>query len=424
MKTTFYSSMRWIISATLLVAATLNVVAQDASDASNSSAIQQVSGCVIDKANGEAISSATIVWKGSNISVISNSEGNFTIKSNHFDGASSLEISSLGYKKKSVAVADLKAKGNRIEMESGAIDLTQINIYPTDPAKLLKSVINSVADNYQTEQVMATTFYRETIKKGWKYASLSEAVLLVNRFPYGSNRADELKIVQGRKSTDYTRIDTLSFNLEGGPFSALRMDILKAPYLLFDYDEIEKYDFKMETPLSNDNDLNYIIEFKQKSSITDPLFFGKLYIDPKKMVITKAVFSMNLENKAEATNIFIKRKPIGATVTPILASYTVIYAETNGKWHYAYSRGDVNFKVKWNKKFFNSTFYTTIEMAVTNWSPASEKHLKSEDKMKASVKMNQAVEGFKDSNFWGNYNIIEPELPIEKAIEKIKKSIK
>lgn len=423
MKTTVRSSMRWIITLTLLLASTYTLMAQDATEEQTGN-VKQVAGYIIDKNSGDPIANAAINWSNSNIAVISNKEGKFTIKSNKFDASSALEITSLGYQKRVIPITELKEAENRIELVTSPISLTQINVFPTDPTKLIRSVLNSLRENYQSEQVMATTFYRETIKKGWNYASLSEAVLLVNRFPYGSSRADEVKIVQGRKSTDYSRIDTLTFNMEGGPFSALRMDILKEPYLLFDNEEINKYDFTMAQMLPNDEEMNYVIEFKQKASINEPLFYGKLFIDPKKNVITKAVFNMNLENKAEATAIFIKRKPASATVTPILASYTVTYAENNGKWYYAYSRGDVNFKVNWKKKLFNSTFYTTIEMAVTNWKPTEEKHISSAERLRPSVKMNQAVQGFKDENFWGNYNIIEPEIPIEKAIEKIRKNIK
>ena len=40
-----------------------------------------------------------------------------------------------------------------------------------------------------------------------------------------------------------------------------------------------------------------------------------------------------------------------------------------------------------------------------------------------NVIMNDAVDGFGDSEFWGAYNVIEPEKSIESAIKKIKKSI-
>jgi hypothetical protein len=36
----------------------------------------------------------------------------------------------------------------------------------------------------------------------------------------------------------------------------------------------------------------------------------------------------------------------------------------------------------------------------------------------------QKVENFTDANFWGEYNIIEPEESIESAIKKLAKSMK
>ena len=39
------------------------------------------------------------------------------------------------------------------------------------------------------------------------------------------------------------------------------------------------------------------------------------------------------------------------------------------------------------------------------------------------VIITDAISGFADSDFWGVYNVIEPDKSIEFAIEKIKKSI-
>ncbi len=421
MKNLIGSSKRWIFSAITLVLALQMGVAQ--SSQTESAKFAKISGSVYDRASSVGIPQATVKWNNTNIVVFTNSDGKFSIKSDEINDSSSLEINSLGYQKKIVLVKELTNNENKIYLTISPINLSQINVFPTDPNLLVRTVLANKYENYMDEPVFATAFYRETIKKGWSYASLSEAVLSINKQPYRSSKADQMELIQGRKSTDYSKIDTISFNLEGGPFSAIRMDILKEPYLLFDAEDIDKYDFKMGSTLPSEDNLNYVVEFSQKDGITEPLFFGKLYIDPKKLVIVKAVFSMNLKNKEEATQIFIKHKPVGAKVTPTMATYTVTYNEKDGKWFYAYSKGEVNFKVKWDKKFFKSNYLTTIEMAVTNWTKSERKNISSATRLKSNVRMNQAVDGFKNPEFWGNYNIIEPELPIEKAIEKIKKNL-
>jgi hypothetical protein len=63
-------------------------------------------------------------------------------------------------------------------------------------------------------------------------------------------------------------------------------------------------------------------------------------------------------------------------------------------------------------------------MAVTDW----EKNLgdipKSRDRLRTSIIMADEAVGFSDPDFWGEYNIIEPEKSIESAIRKIQRQLK
>ena len=67
----------------------------------------------------------------------------------------------------------------------------------------------------------------------------------------------------------------------------------------------------------------------------------------------------------------------------------------------------------------------SCEMAVTDW----EKNIsgevpKSKDRLKSSIILSDAAVGFSDPDFWGEYNIIEPEKSIESAIKKIQRQLK
>ena len=121
--------------------------------------------------------------------------------------------------------------------------------------------------------------------------------------------------------------------------------------------------------------------------------------------------------------MFIKRKPAGARVYPTEASYLVNYREQNGRWYFGYSRGQITFKIKWKRKLFNSTYASTVELAVTDWEFAKTKPFKTMERMKTNVIMSDDISGFADKEFWGEHNYIEPEKSIESAINKIKKSL-
>ena len=102
----------------------------------------------------------------------------------------------------------------------------------------------------------------------------------------------------------------------------------------------------------------------------------------------------------------------------------VNYREKNGEWYYGYSRGELTFKINWKKKLFNTIYYAQFEMAVTDWEKTDLKSpIKFKDRMRINVIMRDEKTGFGDNDFWGAYNVIEPEKPIENAIKKIRKNL-
>ena len=68
-------------------------------------------------------------------------------------------------------------------------------------------------------------------------------------------------------------------------------------------------------------------------------------------------------------------------------------------------------------------FFTT-KMAVTDWeNNAAGSKASIEKKLKPTVVMSDAVSGFSDPDFWGPYNVIEPEESIESGINKIQRKL-
>lgn len=380
-------------------------------------------GTVTDSESNEPLVFATLSIEGTNVATVCNSQGDFSFKVPKNLLNKNVLISYIGYQKKSIPINQLKRQGNKIELEMMTVSLVEVSVFPNDPNLLIRAVMNRRDQNYLEEPANMTAFYRETIKKGWNYVSLSEAVVEVLKQPYNGLRDDQIRLAIGRKSVDYEKLDTLVFKLQGGPYNAVMLDIMKDPYALFSEDMIDSYNFTMNNITRVDDRLIYVLSFEQKPGISEPLFYGKLYIDTESLAITSASFNMNIEDREEASNMFIKRKPAGARVYPTEASYLVNYREKDGKWFYGYSRGQVAFKVNWKKKLFNTNYYTTLEMAVTDWKKADEKNFKASDRLKLSVIMEEAVNGFANDDFWEDYNVIEPEQPIEAAIRKIQKRL-
>ncbi len=383
----------------------------------------QYRGSVTDQETRTPLAFATLTLNGTNISTITNSEGEFSLKVPKNLTEGKVTVSILGYKNKNINLTEFKPEKTRIELELLVITLNEISVFPKDPELLIRAVMNKRAENYFNDQTLMSAFYRETIKKKRTYVSLSEAVVEIHKQPYMSNRVDAAQLFKARKSTDYNKLDTLTFKLQGGPYTTLYLDIMKNPEMIFTEDMIGNYEFTLENITKVNDRLIYVLGFKQRAHTTEPLYFGKLFIDTESLAITSATFNLNVENKAMASEMFIKRKPAGAKVYPTMAAYHIDYREKDGKWYYGYSRGQITFKVDWNRRLFNTIYESTIEMAVTDWEKTNDKQVKLADRMKTSVVMSDEISGFADREFWGEYNVIEPEKPIETAIKKIQKKL-
>ncbi len=383
----------------------------------------QFKGRILDSKTNKELAFATLSVIGTNIAGVSNSEGEFSLKIAKDKLNANLMISFLGYNNKVISLRELKPEKNQILLETSNITLGEVVVSTNDAEKIFKQVIERIEQNYGNDQNLMTGFYRETIRKRRAYVSLSESVVEIQKQPYTSKLDDFIDLFKGRKNTDYTRLDTLTFKLQGGPYTTVFLDIMKYPDLMFSSDALKIYDFTLENNTQIDDKKVYVLAFKQKQVITTPLYFGKLYIDTESMAVINATFNLNVEDKIASGLLFTQKKPIGADVYPLQASYQINYREQNGKWIFAYSRGDITFLVNWDKKLFNTTYETSVELAVTDWKKKNNDTPKETQKLRQNVIMMDKVSDFADPEFWGEYNIIEPEKSIETAIKKIQRKM-
>ena len=387
----------------------------------------QYKGEVIDRESKKPLVFATLSLEGSNISTITNTEGKFLLKLPNDIKEGNIIVSFLGYKTKLIPLnLLLKENTNRIYLEVSVTELSEVNLsIPKNALTLVKETLRKKGENYFDDPTLMTAFYRETIKKRRRNVSLSEAVVNIYKAPYSSSKRDAVQLFKARKSTDYTKLDTLALKLQGGPFNALFVDIMKYPEYIFTDEGISDYEFRFDRSTRINDKLIYVVSFKQRSGIQEPLYSGKLYIDADKKILTSAIYSLNIVNKELASRMFVRRKPKNAKVYPTEVAYRVDYREKNGRWYYGYSNVLMEFKINWDKKLFNSVYSMTCEMAVTDW----EKNLagdipKNKNRIKSSIILSEAAIGFSDPDFWGEYNIIEPEKSIESAIKKIQRQLR
>ncbi|MGB5821288.1 MAG: carboxypeptidase-like regulatory domain-containing protein [Saonia sp.] len=386
----------------------------------------QYKGKVVDSDTKKPLVFASLSIAETNITTVTNTEGDFLLKVPKSITEANVIVSFLGYKTNTLVLSQLKEDKNRISLEVSVTELSEVNIaVPKNAAALVRETLARKGENYFDDPTLMTAFYRETIKKRRRNVSLSEAVVNIYKTSYTSSKKDAVKLYKARKSTDYSKLDTVALKLQGGPFNTLFVDLMKYPEYIFTAETLNEYVFSFDRPTRINDKLIYVVNFKQKDNVTIPLYTGKLYIDSENRTLTSAIYSLNITNREAASAMFVRRKPRNAKVYPTEVAYRVDYREKNGRWYYGYSNVLLEFKVNWDDKLFNSVYSMTAEMAVTDWEKnPSEQKPKSRDRIKSSIILSDEAIGFSDPDFWGEYNIIEPEKSIESAIKKIQRQLK
>ncbi|BFP42567.1 carboxypeptidase-like regulatory domain-containing protein [Flavobacteriaceae bacterium GF1] len=383
-------------------------------------------GEIFDANTKKPLALASITLANSNISTVSNADGEFLLKIPASTTEGKIVIAFLGYESKTIPLNELKEDGNEIPMKVSFTQLSSVNINaPRDAEKLVREVFSRRGEKYTDNNTVMTAFYRETIKKRRKNVSLSEAVVNIYKAPYSSTRNDAMKLFKARKSTDYSKLDTVALKLQGGPFNTLYVDIIKYTDFIFVDGIVDNYVFNFERSTYINDRLIYVISFSQLPSIRDPLYQGELFIDFENKTLTSAIYKLNITDRDLASKLFVRKKPARVDVWPTEVAYRVDYREKDGKWYYSYSNVLMEFKVNWKGKLFNSVYSMSAEMAITDWKKnTSGESLKNKEKIRRSIILTDEAIGFADPDFWGEYNIIEPEKSIESAIKKIQRQLR
>lgn len=371
---------------------------------------------------GDPLPNASVTVADMNTSSVTNQEGYFSIRVPANARNSRLIIRYLGYENMEIPVVTLIDRpNNHITLIPSSIQLGTLEIVSGDGSELVREALKRIAQNYATEPAMMIAFYRESIKKNTNYISLVEAVLDIYKSSYLSYGSDQAKIYIGRKATDISPRDTVLMKFQGGISAALMLDVPKNPDIVFSQKE-DEYIFNIRQLIHINNKPHYEIDFLPRGETQDILFRGKIYLDAASLAIARMEFNMNVEGRKDASDIFIRRKPAKMRVSVEEARYVADFIENNGKWSFNYSSTEVKFKVRWTNRFFGlfATNYTiSSEMAVTDRYLEPVSKFPRKERIHSTDVIAEKVEHFQNPAFWGEYNVIEPDIEITNAIKRL-----
>lgn len=286
-------------------------------------------GKLVDAQTSEPVIFATIGVKGKAVGVVSNMDGSFRIPEKFKYYGDTLEISSMGYKKRQIPISTLpKDQVRRIYLTPGVFELQEAVVQGKRKRKLsaraiVRRAIKNIPNNYPISSFSTVGYYRDYQLKENEYINLNEAIIEVydSGFHTVDSSTSKSRIYEYRFNTDFER-DKLADNpynyinrekiikdaylpdYNGNEFSILRVHDAIRNYNLGSYSFIDQFDkdllrnhtFSREGNTYVDGVPLYQIQFQREN--TNHLAIGTLYISHGDFAIYRLKYSVyNLERK-------------------------------------------------------------------------------------------------------------------------------
>lgn len=382
-----------------------------------------ISGVVTDERTGSKIAHANVMASDGSVSVITNDDGFFTLKTD--ERQKSVTVSHLGYRSQQIHLNKEVTTHLHIRLMPTTIALQEVVVWKQDPRQLVNIAIQKIPENYGQQPVLYNCFYRESAMKRKHYIYVAEGVVDMYKTTYkhrNINR-DRVAIVKGRRLLSPKKNDTLGIKVMGGPALPIQLDIVKNQDFLLNNEDLENYTFRMEPSTTIADRLQYVVSITPHTMTPYALYNGRFYIDRETLAFTRAELSLDMSDREKATRMMLVHKPLGVRFKPKELTCLIDYTYQDGVTRIHYVRNTFRFNCDWKRKLFSTSFAAFCEMVVTDRETTTHPITgrKSFDQRDAFY---DRVEYFRDPDFWKDYNIIEPTETLDNAINKIIKKYK
>ena len=406
--------------------ATFTAVAQEPVEAMKTELT--VSGVVRDKESRKKLENVAVSLVGTPIGTVTNAEGVFSLKIPHMDTIPQLELSHIGYMNARFSASAPEGSNNMhatILMIPIALQLNEVVAYGNSARRIVEEALERIPKNYPSGESMTSAFYRETVQKGHRYISISEAMLDVYKTSYRQRTSDrdKVQIDKARRLLSQKQSDTLGVKVVGGPNLPLFMDVVKNAYALFDEETLDYYSFVQEPSVFIDDRLQYVISFRPRVKLDYALYVGRVFIDREHLAFTRTEFELDLSDRERAVAAILYKKPSGLRFRPQKVSFLITYRQHDGVTCLHYICNEMCFKCDWKRRLFSSSYVARSEMVAVDREEHPERVIARRDAFKPYQVFYDIVKEYWSEDFWKDYNIIEPTESLEDAVKKLRKQM-
>ena len=409
-----------------------------------------ITGTVRDRETRKRMENVTVTLVGTSIGTVTNADGVFSLKISGALTSRNLEFSHIGYQNTSMlipATSEITAFSSdsnpnstsstkqtdtqifsanhtvTIWMTPTARQLDEALIFGADARQLVEEALRNIPENYPLTNNQLQSFYRETVQKGQRYISVSEAMMDVYKTPYlrRDPDRDRVRLTKARRLMSQKASDTLAVKVEGGPTQSLYLDIVKNPDILFNLQTLDYYSFILEPYEMMDGRIQYVIRFEPRAIVDYALCEGRIYIDREELAITRAEYFLDVSDTDKATSAILRKKPFGIRFRPLEVHQVVQYKLQGDVAYLSYIRNEIRFKCDWKRRLFSSVYTARSEMVVVERDEQPQNPISRQEAFKSSQIFYDMVNVYWDEDFWKDYNIIEPTESLENAVKKLRR---
>ncbi|MBR5464755.1 MAG: carboxypeptidase-like regulatory domain-containing protein [Alistipes sp.] len=383
-----------------------------------------VEGVVVHAETGEPLQHVAVEVAGSNIGTVTNADGFFSLKLTERELGGGLKFSHMGYANHFVSYERIAPRPLelRVKLSPSTLAVDEVTIYGGTARELMVRAIEKIEANYSNNELLFTTFYRETVRKRRTHIAVSEAVMDLFKTSYADRSIyrDKVRLRKGRRLVNHQVSDTLAVKIVGGPSLSLVMDVVKNGEELLAYDQLDFYDFTLGVPAMLDNRMQHVIYFKPRVKLDYALFSGVIHIDQEQESFSRVELNLDVSDPLAASALLLHRKPAGLRFKPLGVSFLISYRRQDGCNYLNYVRSEFSFKCDWKRRLFSSNYTALSEMVMVDREENPE-IIRNRDRFRSDQIFYDEVDAYADPDYWRDYNILEPTESLENAVDRLRK---
>lgn len=373
-------------------------------------------GTVVDAATGRPLESVHVSIPGRSQATVTNADGYFVIKSDKPIG--NVRCSYMGFKTRTVKGGDKLW----ITLQRESLELTEALVVSGNAKDIVEMAVDRIWDTYCPKAQLLECFYRETLRKRNRYTYVAEAVARMYKAAYnGAISADAAALEKSRVLVSQRRTDTLSVKTQGGPTTAITMDLVKNSAILFNKEEMSLYNYELLPTTFIGDRPQFVVRMTPNANVEYALYYCTVYIDRELLTFTRVEASLDMRDRGKATQMMLISKPLSLRFFPQECSVVMNYRLEDGYTRLEYFRSTMRFACDWRKRLFRTNYTAVNELVVTDVRP-EVKPIRRQERFRPKDFLNEKAREFQDPDFWKDYNIIEPSESLENAISRLKRN--